>query len=144
MPRRLRDKPKRDRPRVFRLALTVLVSAALSELAFAQGVPYGYLKIGAKSDVINTGETLLHGCLGFNNGGSTEYIQFFNSTSVPADGVAPSMVPIVASAGQPFAWDAGAGISRVFSTGLSWASSSTLSTKTLVAGNDISISCQYN
>ena len=138
-----RPKKRRSRPRLY-LFVGALLALAVPAIAQFQGMPYGYKAILAKSGVINTGASYLHGCLGYNNGASTAFIQFFDSLTVPAEGTAPGMTPLQVAAASPFAWDAGAGGSRVFNTGLSWAASSTVATKTIIAGNDIIISCQFN
>jgi hypothetical protein len=140
---RPRDKRKRTAPGVLRLALAALVLGAFS--TDAQVPPAQYSTKGyAASGVVNSGPVFLNGCLGYSKNGGTVYIQFFNKTSVPSDGVTPDMAPIAVGAASEFAWDAGAGGSRYFATGLSWAESTTIDTKTVAGTSDVFMTCQYN
>jgi hypothetical protein len=145
--RRPRDKRKRSPSGLFHLALAVLVLAALSTAR--ADTPYGYPAAGAmaaaKSGVIQAGgPVFLHGCLILNVGSGTDYVQFFDSATVPADNAVPTIAPIKLGAGVGTGWDAGASGARQFNAGAAWACSSTAATKTLCGASDILISCQYN
>lgn len=67
---------------------------------------------------------------GFNNKASDQYIQVFDSTSIPANGTVPK-ITIYAAAGMPFGYTAPVGSGRSFSTGIVVCNSSTGNTKTL-------------
>lgn len=145
--RRHRDKRKRKLPatRAVRLALACLVLAALP--AAAQIIPGQYPSTTvsyAASGVITAGPAFLNGCLFYSKNASTVYLQFFNSTTVPSDGTAPAITSISIASNTNGAWDAGASGARYFSTGLSWAASSTINTKTVIGSTDVLLSCQYN
>jgi hypothetical protein len=66
---------------------------------------------------------------GVNTKTSAQYIQVFNSTTVPSDTAAPVLLAYV-QAGANFSWDFGA-VGRYFSTGISVSNSSTAATKTI-------------
>lgn len=89
------------------------------------------------------------GAFGFNKSASTVlYVQFFNSTTVPADTAVPSFTPIAVPPGGSFSL---IGTSMVgtqsfgplMTAGLSWAASTTPATKTVDATNSLWITCQY-
>lgn len=73
-----------------------------------------------------------------NTNAATRYLQFFNSTTVPANGTVPVL---------SFACAAGATITetflhgKYFSTGLTWCNSSTAGTKTIGAADSV---CDIN
>lgn len=95
----------------------------------------------ATGDVIKAAAGNLIRIFGFNNSGSTRYFQLFDAAAVPADGTVPDWLPIQVPTLQPFAMDLGAGLG--FSLGISWASSSTLATKTITGAADMWVSAQY-
>lgn len=64
---------------------------------------------------------------------TAQYIHFYNSTTVPADGATP-LVVIKVPADESFSWNAGVG-GKSFSTGISWANSSTKAIKTIGSSN---------
>lgn len=71
----------------------------------------------------------LYGITGHNNKNTDQFIQIFNSTTVPADTTVP-IVTLKAKANDNFYWDAGK-YPKYFSTGISISNSSTLNTKTI-------------
>ena len=80
------------------------------------------------SSVTKASAGVLYGFTATNSSGTDRYLQYFNSTTVPAD----ATVPVISSfcpAGGTIAdsWAKG----RYFSTGISWAWSSTAATKTV-------------
>jgi hypothetical protein len=81
------------------------------------------------SHVIKASAGRLFQLTGVNTKSSAQYIQVFNSASVPADSTAPVLLAYV-GAGANFSWDFGA-IGRYFSTGISVSNSSTAATKTI-------------
>lgn len=87
----------------------------------------------AASGVVKNAAGVLYGVSGFNNKASEQYIQIFNATAVPADGVAPLAV-IKVGAGCNFSYDFGIRGLR-HATGICWANSSTLATKTIGAAD---------
>lgn len=83
-----------------------------------------------EADFANTGGTA----------GVTLYLQFFNSTTVPVDGTAPSLFfPIPLALGSKISLRA----PRAFSTGLSWCASTTIATKTIATGTPFSGSVEF-
>lgn len=86
----------------------------------------------AASAVVKSSNGTLLGISVINSGASTRYFQIFDSTSVPADGAVPVLVLAVPS-GEQRTLDLTAFNGKFCSTGISWASSSTLATKTIGA-----------
>jgi hypothetical protein len=91
-------------------------------------VPY-YVTALAASGVIKASEGVLYGFSGINNKASAQYIQIFDSATVPADTGKPVFVLYV-PAGSNFSFDAGHH-GMTFASGISWSNSSTLATKTI-------------
>jgi hypothetical protein len=89
------------------------------------------------SHVIKAGSGRLYQLVGVNNSTSAQYIQVFNSTTVPADTTVPILVAYVPG-NSNFSWDFGA-IGRYFSTGITVTNSSTAATKTIGSAN-----CWFN
>lgn len=89
------------------------------------------------SDVVETSPTRLVEAHVINTSGDDRYFQIFDGTSVPADGVAPKYAALV---------PAGGSIALSFrarfelSSGLCWASSTTLATKTITGTPDLWVS----
>lgn len=81
------------------------------------------------SHVIKASAGRLFQLTGVNTKTSAQYIQVFNSTTVPADSTAPVLLAYV-PAGANFSFDFGA-IGRYFSTGIAVSNSSTAATKTI-------------
>lgn len=75
----------------------------------------------------------LYKIIGYNNLGSDQFIQIFNTTTLPADGVAPHIVQKVL-ANQNFEIDFG-DVGIFLSTGIVVCNSSTVATKTIGAAN---------
>ncbi len=78
---------------------------------------------------------------GVNNSGSTRYFQLFNSATVPADTATPFCVPVPVPANSAFSMRFESGL--FLSTGLVWASSSTLATKTITLVADMWVTVTY-
>jgi hypothetical protein len=81
------------------------------------------------SHVIKASAGRLFQLTGVNTKTSAQYIQVFNSTTVPADTTAPVLLAYV-PAGATFSWDFG-DVGRYFSTGIAVSNSSTAATKTI-------------
>lgn len=89
------------------------------------------------SHVLKNAAGRLFQLTGVNNSASAQYIQVFNSTTVPADTTVPILVAYVPGNGT-FSWDFGS-IGRYFSTGIAVSNSSTFATKTVGSAN-----CWFN
>ena len=81
------------------------------------------------SDAIKASAGTLYGMSGINDSASDQYIQVFNSATVPSNGTVPKVV-IFIPAKSNFSVDFGT-YGYAFSTGISWSNSSTLATKTI-------------
>lgn len=92
------------------------------------------------SHLISNSPATLIGCSGYNSKTSTQYILFFNSTTVPSDGTSPSIAPIAVGASSSFAIDFGI-YGRPFSLGIAVSNSSTANTKT-IGSADVWYSCR--
>lgn len=97
----------------------------------------------ATGGAVASGEFRLLYVAGVNNSGSTRYIQFFDATSVPADAAVPKYAPIAVAAGLSFVLDASTCGGLPFATGISWASSSTLATKTITGAADVWLTATF-
>jgi len=74
----------------------------------------------------------LYGFVVHNTNAAKRYLQFYDATSVPADGAVPKLcyeLPAASSRAEPII----GGEKRYFATGICWALSTTLATKTLGA-----------
>jgi len=104
----------------------------------------------AISDVVLAGPGDLFEVIASNNSSSTRYLQFFDLAAVPADTAVPVMCPIVIPAastirfafGDPNVLDA-LPASLHFATGICWASSSTMATKTASGVADLLVTARY-
>ncbi len=94
----------------------------------------------AASGAIKDGPAVFYEVNGYNASGSTRYFQIFDSATVPADGVVPACVPVVVPPYGVFSLSFAQGL--FLATGLSWASSSGLATKT-VTGADLWVTITY-
>lgn len=86
------------------------------------------------SSVTKASAGRLYGFVFSNGNGATRYLQFFNSTTVPADATVPFLVFRVAT-GETLHWEFNKGIP--FSTGISWCNSSTQNTKTIGSADSL-------
>lgn len=86
------------------------------------------------SSVTKASAGVLYGVTFSNANASTRYLQFFNSTTVPADSTVP-VITIACHAGSTVAveWPKG----RYFSTGIAWCNSSTQNTKTVGSADSL-------
>lgn len=82
------------------------------------------------SKVISASPATLLGCHGYSSKSSTQYILFFNSTTVPADSTAPTIAALSVPATSTWSIDFGV-YGRPFSTGIAVSNSSTANTKTI-------------
>lgn len=89
----------------------------------------------ATGGVVAAHESDLQGFIVTNASGSIRYLQFFNATSVPADATVPVIAPFILQPGSTASFDVPDGFA--FTTGISWASSSTLATKTITGTADL-------
>lgn len=89
----------------------------------------------ATGGVIRAAPGVLVEVFGTNNSASIRYVQLFDATAVPADTAVPKVAPIAVPPGSSFSLKLDDGIE--FGTGISWASSSTLATKTITGVADV-------
>lgn len=94
-----------------------------------------------KSSVSKASAGNLYGFSATNSNAAVRYVQFFNSTTVPADATVPVLEFIVpANGGVSGEWPKG----RAFTTGIAWCFSTTSQTKTIItAANDALVDVQY-
>lgn len=95
----------------------------------------------AVSGVIKASACVFFEVLGYNNSGSTRYFQLFDSATVPADTAVPMCAPIGIPAFSAFSMRLENGFRAP--AGLSWASSSTLATKTVSVTPDMWVTVTY-
>lgn len=69
------------------------------------------------------------------NAGATQFIQVFNSATVPANGTVPVVTPMTCPASLNCSYDLGSVNGQAFSTGIVWTNSSTEQTKTIGAAD---------
>jgi len=122
---------------------------AESRVALANGLPVNIVAGGGASSppsnststaqeasrVVKASAGTLFVVSGFNNHTSDQYIQLFDSASLPANGVVPAIV-IRCYAGEPFGYRAPEA-GRAFSTGIVICNSTTGPTKTIGSANCI-------
>jgi hypothetical protein len=82
------------------------------------------------SSISKASAGVLYGVFGYNSKTTGQYIQFFNSATVPADAAVPFIAPIFVPAQSNFSFDTGK-FGLFFSAGISWSNSSTATTKTI-------------
>jgi len=87
----------------------------------------------AASGVIKDKAGALYNLSGINDKAAIQYIQIFDSKTVPADGAVPVLV-LVVSADSNFSIDLGV-YGLPCKNGISWSNSSTLATKTIGAAD---------
>lgn len=92
----------------------------------------------AASGVIKASAGKLYGVTLYSE--TTQYIMFFNSTTVPADTTAP-LFAVKLAAGTTLPLDFST-MGKYFSTGIAWSNSSTFATKTIGAA-DCSVEARY-
>ena len=80
---------------------------------------------------------------GYNDSDSVRFFQLFNTIAVPADGAAPATVVIRVPANSNFSISFADGQGRSFDTGITWASSTTLTTKTITGVADMQVNAQF-
>ena len=95
----------------------------------------------AVSGVVKASAAVFLEIVGFNNSGSTRYVHIYDSPTVPAEGTIPACVPIVVPSQGVFSLSFPRGL--FLHTGLSWASSTTLQTKTVSGAPDIWATITY-
>jgi hypothetical protein len=95
----------------------------------------------AASGVIKASAGTLYGVSGINNSANDQYLQIFNSATVPADATVPRLVLFI-PAKSNFSFDLGM-YGFAFATGISWSNSSTLATKT-IGSADVWLNGIYN
>ncbi len=78
---------------------------------------------------------------GVNASGSPRYFQIYDSATVPADTAVPFCVPVLVPANSSFSMSFETGL--FMHTGLCWASSSTLATKTITLVADMWVTVSY-
>ncbi len=83
----------------------------------------------ATSGVIKATPAIFFEANGYNLTGATRYFHVYNSATVPADGAVPALVPVAVPPYGVFSLSFSQGV--FFDTGLSWASSTGVATKTL-------------
>lgn len=146
--------------RIMKGLMLVLAAALLTGASFNPGAYPGRYTTGdaaAASGVIAIGTSLLTGCEIQNAGASSQYYLFFDSSTVPSDGVG-GYVPSTASTGwkvwvecsaaSTCFWGAsgpntaGGGAAIIFANGISWSNSSTFPKKTIGTA-DSEVSCSY-
>ena len=76
---------------------------------------------------------------GFNASVDTRFFQLYNLVAVPADGVVPFTIPIQVDPGTHFSVSFANSQGQRFSTGVSWASSTTQLVKTITGAADMII-----
>lgn len=82
------------------------------------------------SRVIKGSAGTLYGVSGYNSKASSQWIQVFDASALPANGTAPTIPPVEVAPGASFAVDYGPR-GRAFATGIVICNSSTLATKTI-------------
>jgi len=94
----------------------------------------------ASGGVIKSAPGIFYGLVGYNSSASAQFIQIYNTATVPANGSVPNVI-LYASATSSFSISF-APFGKSFSTGICWSNSASGSTK--VAGSaDCWINAQY-
>lgn len=94
-----------------------------------------------KSSITKASAGTLYSFTATNSNAAVRYLQFFNSTTVPADATVPVVEFVVpANGGINYTWPFG----RQFTTGIAWCFSTTSQTKTIItAANDALVDVNY-
>ena len=95
----------------------------------------------AASGIIKASAGTLYGLAGINDSASDQYLQIFDSVTVPADTTVPDLVLFI-PAKSNFSFDLGI-YGYALATGISWSNSSTLATKT-IGSDDVWLNGIYN
>lgn len=85
---------------------------------------------------ITTSPRVLVELTGVNNSGSTRYIMLFDADAVPANATVPKVAPIPVATGAAFTYTPPSGRLQ-FTTGITWASSSTFASLTITGAADV-------
>ncbi len=104
--------------------------------------PLSFNSIGgglATSGVIRASPGTLLDVNGYNASGETRFFQLFNTVAVPPDTTVPATIPIEVAAGTHFSITFADSQGQTFSTGITWASSTTQLTKTITGAADMII-----
>ena len=94
----------------------------------------------AASGVVQAGPTVFYEANGYNLTGTTRYFHVYNSATVPTDGAAPALIPVAIPPYGVFSLSFSQGV--FLDTGLCWASSTGVATKTL-GGADLWVTITY-
>lgn len=97
----------------------------------------------ATSGIIRATPGTLLDVNGFNNSGAIRYFMLFNTVAVPADATVADVVPIQVPPGSHFSLTFASSQGRSFSTGITWASSTTNLVKTITGAADMLLNAQH-
>jgi hypothetical protein len=97
----------------------------------------------AASGVIRAAAGTLLDVNGFNDSDDVRFFQLYDRAAVPVDGAVPATVVIRVPAHSNFSISFADGQGRSFSTGITWASSTTLTTKTETGVADMQVNAQF-
>lgn len=125
-------------------ALAVLVLAVVVFVAARQPLQTDYYQtsaVAASGVVTATGRNYFFAISGYNNNTSAQFIQLFDSATVPADATVPKIV-FRAEGSRNFYYDTfDRGV--FFTNGISWSNSSTLATKTIGSADVMVTGVEY-
>ena len=114
-------------------ALTCLVPPSSATIGGSIALSETAMAALATNLVIKASAGTLYKITGYNNNAAARFLQFFNATSLPADGTAPAIVlSIPATSSFDFDWGV---YGRRFTTGITACFSTTVATKTIAAAD---------